>query len=77
MCGNGRDGQLGIGDERNRLIPSKLKNLPSISQVSCGNFHTAFVTKGGDIYMCGRGEHGQLGTGDGESRLIPTKITIR
>lgn len=49
MCGRGDFGQLGTGDERNRLVPQVLTNLPPISQVSCGSFHTAFLTKSGEV----------------------------
>lgn len=74
MSGDQRFGKLGIGDKRNRLIPTKLTFDESISQVSCGDSHTAFLTKGGNVYMCGSGILGQLGTGDTEDRLIPAKL---
>lgn len=41
-------------------------------QVSCGDYHTAFLTKGGNVYTCGW--DGKLGTGDQENRSVPTKI---
>lgn len=67
MCEDGRNGQLGTGDSENRSIPTKslLPNLLLISQISCGGYHTAFLTKSGEVCVCG--------IGDKEVQLIPTR----
>jgi alpha-tubulin suppressor-like RCC1 family protein len=37
--GNNDYGQLGLGDTHNRLIPTKIPNIKTLS-VSCGDSHT-------------------------------------
>eukprot|EP00051_Salpingoeca_urceolata_P015632 m.204055 g.204055 ORF g.204055 m.204055 type:complete len:598 (-) comp18459_c0_seq5:106-1899(-) len=44
----------------------------TITQVSCGGFHTAFLTSHGRVWTCGSGSFGQTGHGDRQSRWEPT-----
>jgi alpha-tubulin suppressor-like RCC1 family protein len=78
-CGNGGYGQLGTGDNENRLTPVKItfpEGTDPIKEISAGGNRTMFLTQTGEVYACGSGEYGQLGTGDNENRLIPVKITF-
>ncbi|KAL3667477.1 hypothetical protein V7S43_007700 [Phytophthora oleae] len=57
--------QLGHGSTQNELKPvavDALQGLDSeVIQVACGNWHTAVLTKSGDLYSWGWGKDGQLG----------------
>ena len=71
-------GQLGLGDNENRLTLTRVAGLPPLSgpvrQVAAGGEHTGIVTDAGDLLMCGEGENGLLGTGDEEDRTTPTLV---
>ena len=88
-CGSNKYGQLGLGDNINRNIPSKIPNLPNlpkdqsvlgrillppIKYVACGTHHTLFVDCDDIVYSCGSNFFGQLGLGDDNDRNIPSKI---
>eukprot|EP00163_Fabomonas_tropica_P016953 TRINITY_DN30180_c0_g1_i1.p1 TRINITY_DN30180_c0_g1~~TRINITY_DN30180_c0_g1_i1.p1 ORF type:complete len:442 (+),score=42.91 TRINITY_DN30180_c0_g1_i1:124-1449(+) len=63
-CGNGRHGQLGLGDTKDRTEFCRVEDLPSgksIVRVGCGWWHTCCQTNEGTIYVWGRGRHGQFG----------------
>ncbi|CAG0882573.1 unnamed protein product [Darwinula stevensoni] len=45
-----------------------------ISSVSMSEYHTLFLTKGGQVYSCGHGLGGRLGFGTEESQLTPKLI---
>ncbi len=72
--GNGEYGQLGHGDNVNRLLPTKIELLSEVKAISTGNFYSLVLLETGDVYSFGLGKHGQLGHGDSENRLLPTKI---
>ncbi|GAA6094637.1 probable E3 ubiquitin-protein ligase HERC3 isoform X2 [Tachysurus ichikawai] len=56
-------GQLGLGDRDDRHVPVCVKslNLKKTVFISCGEYHTAVLTKGGLILTFGSGRYGQLG----------------
>eukprot|EP00005_Dracoamoeba_jomungandri_P003344 CAMPEP_0174255280 /NCGR_PEP_ID=MMETSP0439-20130205/4627_1 /TAXON_ID=0 /ORGANISM="Stereomyxa ramosa, Strain Chinc5" /LENGTH=558 /DNA_ID=CAMNT_0015337397 /DNA_START=161 /DNA_END=1838 /DNA_ORIENTATION=+ len=62
--GNGTKGKLGHGDEEEQLYPKLVESLviETVTQVSCGDFHTAALGDLG-VYTWGEGKHGQLGHG--------------
>lgn len=70
---NGR-GQLGVGDENDRVAPTKIDNLPPIRSAALDGGHTFLVDINNEIYSCGCNFEGQLGLGDMFDRNIPTKI---
>jgi len=74
--GEGKFGRLGHGDERNAYRPQKVQRLhdQTVTDVSCGGFHTAAITDAGVLYTFGGGEHGQLGLDDFVNRLYPTEV---
>ncbi|XP_047668106.1 probable E3 ubiquitin-protein ligase HERC3 isoform X2 [Tachysurus fulvidraco] len=56
-------GQLGLGDRDDRHVPVCVKslNLKKTVFISCGEYHTAVLTKGGLVLTFGSGRYGQLG----------------
>ncbi|KAG7333754.1 hypothetical protein KOW79_002161 [Hemibagrus wyckioides] len=61
--GRNSAGQLGLGDTNNRHVPVCVKSLNQKKTVfiSCGEDHTAVLTKGGLVLTVGSGQYGQLG----------------
>ena len=77
--GDNSYGQLGLNDEKNRLIFTKVNNSflangESIIQISCGASHTCVLTNLNNIYSTGENGFGQLGLNDKINRLIFTKV---
>ncbi|XP_065359238.1 probable E3 ubiquitin-protein ligase HERC4 isoform X2 [Calliphora vicina] len=70
--GNTAHGELGLGgiEEEQILMPRKMNWSPPdsyVKQVSCGRWHTLFLTSDGKIFSCGSNDNGQLG------HELPTK----
>ena len=76
MMGAGEAGQLGTGHRDKELLPVRVP-FPSeeIKQVSCGIFHTGFVTVSGRVYMMGGNSFGQLGVGTKKSSSQPLRVS--
>ncbi|XP_067001065.1 X-linked retinitis pigmentosa GTPase regulator isoform X2 [Anabrus simplex] len=76
VWGANSDGQLGLNDGAdNVLIPKELPFNKPIIHISCGYYHTAFVTVDGDLYVCGEGESGKLGLPNSVSNCTsPTRV---
>ncbi|XP_068757073.1 X-linked retinitis pigmentosa GTPase regulator-like [Montipora capricornis] len=65
--GLGDHGQLGHGSSCLECpTPKRVTCLGNIKvrQVTCGESHTAVITKHGNLYTCGDGRHGKLGMGE-------------
>lgn len=75
MTGAGEAGQLGTGRRERELAPVRTPSSEEIRQVSCGVFHTGFVTDTGRVYMMGGNSFGQLGIGTKKSSSIPTRVS--
>ncbi|XP_046900656.1 probable E3 ubiquitin-protein ligase HERC6 isoform X3 [Hypomesus transpacificus] len=64
-CGANRAGQLGLNrvDDKGRFNVCEVPALRSlgISFISCGDAHTAVLTKNGQVFSFGEGSRGQLG----------------
>ena len=71
--GDNEHGQLGLGNEINRKIPTKIPNIKAKS-VACGYLHTMIIDKNENVWTFGINTSGQLGLGDVMDRLIPTQI---
>lgn len=77
-CGANRSGQLGLNrvDEKGRfnicVVPA-LRPL-SVSFMSCGESHSAVLTKDGKVFTFGDGSHGQLGHNSSAQELIPRLV---
>ncbi|XP_077421894.1 putative E3 ubiquitin-protein ligase HERC6 isoform X2 [Vanacampus margaritifer] len=77
-CGANAHGQLGLNriDSNGRfnicVVPA-LRRL-SVSFITCGEAHTAVLTKDGNVYTFGEGAHGQLGHGSSANELLPKLV---
>uniref|UniRef100_A0A1A8BBY8 HECT and RLD domain containing E3 ubiquitin protein ligase 4 n=1 Tax=Nothobranchius kadleci TaxID=1051664 RepID=A0A1A8BBY8_NOTKA len=64
--GLGSDGQLGLNNfEECVRVPRNIKSLSDIqiAQVTCGNWHSIALSRGGHIFCWGQNRYGQLGLG--------------
>ncbi|XP_073523393.1 X-linked retinitis pigmentosa GTPase regulator-like isoform X2 [Phyllobates terribilis] len=61
MWGENSEGQLGLGNEKNICTPHQIDAGKPISWISCGYYHSAFVTQEGELYTFGEPENGKLG----------------
>ncbi|KAI4884474.1 hypothetical protein NFI96_014102 [Prochilodus magdalenae] len=61
--GRNNAGQLGLGDTEDRYTPACVNSLSLKKTVfiSCGEEHTATLSKGGTVFTFGSGRYGQLG----------------
>ena len=78
--GYGMHGQLGHGPSSQDVpLPKLVTALQKrfVTAVSCGESHTALLTRRGELFTCGDGRHGKLGMGDESfSNLFkPEKVT--
>jgi alpha-tubulin suppressor-like RCC1 family protein len=74
--GGNRKGQLGDGQLTSSINPIpliQLRHRPVIS-ITCGEYHTAVLTSGGNVFTWGANDHGQLGHGDTTARLRPELV---
>lgn len=75
IFGRNGDGQLGMGDTKDRNFPQKIKGFSNIRQIACGASHTAFITTEGKIYTFGSNKYYQLGLGkDIKQQTTPRQI---
>ena len=80
--GHGGYGELGLGETKTAFCPTLITiqdqdgNAEKIKSVSCGRFHSVFLTTRGQVYVCGDGQCGQLGTGNTENVSIPVSIYV-
>ncbi|XP_030845433.1 secretion-regulating guanine nucleotide exchange factor [Strongylocentrotus purpuratus] len=57
-------GQLGLGHQKDHLLPENLKTFPEdVKTIVGGGGHTVFLTGNGDLHVCGSNNKGQLGLG--------------
>uniref|UniRef100_A0A3Q3XB61 HECT-type E3 ubiquitin transferase n=1 Tax=Mola mola TaxID=94237 RepID=A0A3Q3XB61_MOLML len=63
--GEGDFGRLGHGDSNSRNIPTLVKDISNVGEVSCGSSHTIALSKDGrTVWSFGGGDNGKLGHGD-------------
>lgn len=74
--GRGDDGRLGHGDNGWKYVPRLVNALMGkvVSLVTCGSYHTAAVTNGGELFTMGGGMYGKLGHGDESGCSLPRKV---
>uniref|UniRef100_A0A674N5A8 HECT and RLD domain containing E3 ubiquitin protein ligase 4 n=1 Tax=Takifugu rubripes TaxID=31033 RepID=A0A674N5A8_TAKRU len=74
--GRNKFGQLGLNDTNDRWFPALLKSLRSqrVIYVSCGEDHTAALTKEGGVFTFGAGGYGQLGHNSTNHEINPRKV---
>ena len=79
-CGLNDEGQLGVGDMEQMLVPTlitgQLQGKTAV-YVAAGDHHTLCITGDGSLFSWGRNLFGQLGVGDTENRHVPTLVTCR
>ncbi|MGH0117414.1 UNVERIFIED_CONTAM: hypothetical protein FKN15_034601 [Acipenser sinensis] len=72
--GEGDFGRLGHGDSNSRNIPTLVKDVSNVGEVSCGSSHTIALSKGGrTVWSFGGGDNGKLGHGD-TNRVYKPKV---
>uniref|UniRef100_G3NHN5 HECT domain-containing protein n=1 Tax=Gasterosteus aculeatus aculeatus TaxID=481459 RepID=G3NHN5_GASAC len=74
--GRNKFGQLGLNDCNDRFFPSLLKSLRSqrVIYISCGEDHTAALTKLRGVFTFGAGGYGQLGHNSTNHEINPRKV---
>ncbi|KTF74001.1 hypothetical protein cypCar_00039178, partial [Cyprinus carpio] len=74
--GRNKFGQLGLSDNDDRCFPALLKTLRSqrVVYISCGEDHTAVLTKEGGVFTFGAGGYGQLGHNTTNNEVNPRKV---
>ncbi|KAK1861699.1 hypothetical protein I4F81_004280 [Pyropia yezoensis] len=78
--GGGKNGRLGGGDDRLRVVPG-LVDLTGVAAADGGvaavvaGYHSnLLLTEGGGAYAWGWGAYGQLGVGDTADRRVPCRV---
>ncbi|XP_063074747.1 probable E3 ubiquitin-protein ligase HERC3 isoform X2 [Engraulis encrasicolus] len=74
--GKNTAGQLGLNDEQDRAVPCHIKFLRSqkVVYISCGEEHTAALTKDGGLFTFGSGSRGQLGHDSTNNEPLPRRV---
>ncbi|KAK3751866.1 hypothetical protein QZH41_009679, partial [Actinostola sp. cb2023] len=80
--GDNVEGQLGIRLDTklegqtvfNFAIRVRIPTDSTPMHIACGDYHTALVTDGGELFTWGRGRGGRLGHGDDRNRFLPSKV---
>uniref|UniRef100_A0A8C1B758 HECT and RLD domain containing E3 ubiquitin protein ligase 3 n=1 Tax=Cyprinus carpio carpio TaxID=630221 RepID=A0A8C1B758_CYPCA len=78
--GKNSAGQLGLNDEQvdysYRAVPCHIKFLRSqkVVYISCGEEHTAALTKEGGLFTFGNGSRGQLGHDSTRNEPLPLRV---
>lgn len=66
-CGDNDLGQLGLGDARDIVTPTKItefygtEEIPRIVDIAAGGFHSLFLDDQGQVWGCGNNRFNQLG----------------
>lgn len=76
LFGKNEFGQLGLGDTKNRSVPTLQKSLRNqkIAYISLGSEHSAALTFEGGLFTWGNGTYGQLGHGSSSNDIAPRKV---
>ena len=78
VCGDNKNGQLGLGDEETRLVPTlvtgQLQGKTAV-YAAIGDQHTLCITTDCSLFAWGYNSRGQLGVGDTGVRHDPTLVT--
>ncbi|KAM4619545.1 putative E3 ubiquitin-protein ligase HERC3 [Polymixia lowei] len=76
VWGRNNSGQLGLGDTTDRHMPTPVHclNMKNTIYVSCGENHTAILTKDGTVFTFGSSQYGQLGHNSFRDELRPRVV---
>ena len=74
--GSNANGELCLGDNEDRLIPTRVTLDGNVISVAIGSKHTVLLLEGGTVYTCGSNEDGQLAIAEAPEsfRSTPTKV---
>lgn len=72
--GQGLYGQLGDGNNRDRSVPVLVRNITSVTAISCGERHSAAITEGGHLWAWGFNNYGEAGIGTTDCLLVPHHV---
>jgi len=74
--GRNQNGQLGLGNTADSVLPETVTALEGIvvSSVACGAEHTIAATGSGDLYSWGWNSYAPLGLGHMDDVSVPTKV---
>jgi alpha-tubulin suppressor-like RCC1 family protein len=56
-------------------VPTRLFIDVNVTNISCGYYHSAFVTADGEVFTFGEADGGKLGI-EGSSVDVPTKVDL-
>jgi alpha-tubulin suppressor-like RCC1 family protein len=72
-------GELGLGDQTNRFVPTKMTFAftAPVNFLACGGLHTFALLKNKDIFCWGKNDFGQLGLGNTTNVSLPTKFEFQ
>lgn len=77
-CGQNIEGQLGLGDNRNRKNFEKIEyDFGIIQNISCGAYHTVIQNDKNEIFVTGNNNYGQLGLGNNKDKNKFEKINFK
>lgn len=62
--GSNAKGQLCLGDNVDRMIPTKVPVTGRITKAAIGGQHTLLLDENGFVFVCGSNERGQIGLGE-------------
>lgn len=68
VFGENSDGQLGLGDFKNRHVPTKMGVLKG-KEIAMSYYHTMIIDLEGKMWGCGRNTYDELGVGRNSSNL--------
>ncbi|MDR0664595.1 MAG: hypothetical protein LBF86_03640 [Helicobacteraceae bacterium] len=74
VAGYNEQGQLGLGDNTNRLRFTEVLDLRGVIAISAGSDHSVALTDDGRVYVAGNNYYGRLGLGDNTNRLRFTEV---
>ena len=74
MLGENEYGQLGLGDNTDRLEPTKLSTIDNVAELALGAFYSCALDNNALVYCWGWNGSGQLGLGDTDDRSTPTQV---
>lgn len=73
--GDNDNGQLGLGDKKDRKSPTLIQNFDDISSASGGTEHSAFLNYSGELFVCGSNKSFQIGKKSCEITLKPVILS--
>jgi len=74
--GDNARGQLGVGDNSARTLPTRVGALTDWEQAAAGSAHSCARRSDGSVYCFGANDIGQLGLAGSEQRLVPATVAL-